>query len=62
MWLSAPSPSSSALGTSRGDRIHHQNVNRFRAATQGFDDFKRLRTVLGLWRPQIVHVDAEFLA
>ncbi len=52
------SPSSSALGHQRGDRVHDDDVHGVRA-DQRFGDFERLFAVVGLRDQQVVHVHAE---
>ena len=47
-------------GHQRGNRVHHQHVNRVRAH-QRIDDFQRLFTGIGLRDDQFVNVDAQLL-
>ena len=48
-----------SLGNQRRDRVHYQNIDCARA-DQGFGDFERLFTVVGLGDQQVIHVHAQF--
>ena len=58
MWLSPISPSISARGTERGDRVDHEHVERARA-DQHVGDLERLLPRVGLGDEEVVDVDAD---
>ena len=57
-WLSPISPSSSAFGVERRDRVDRDDVERA-AADQQLGDLERLLAGVGLGDEQIVDVDAD---